>query len=127
VVFPASDGQYGVMGGRTPLVVMLGSGLLRVEPTAGAEREFWLEGGFATMRENTLTVLADECQSIDEMDRDDAWDAIEKARAMPSATDEEFALRCEALDLARKRFAFLQTHRKQMHKAGGSDGIMTLV
>jgi len=109
VVFPAMDGQYGVMGGRTPLVTMLGAGVLSVEPVSGDPREFFMAGGFATVRENTLIILADDCEDASEIDREEAWEAIAQARAMPGETDEEFELRCEALDVARKRFALVQT------------------
>ena len=112
VVFPATDGQYGVMGGRTPLVTMLGSGVLSVEPVSGELLEFFLAGGFATVRENTLIILADDCQAAGEIDREEAWEAIAQARAMPGETDEEFELRSEALDVARKRFALVQTRGK---------------
>jgi len=126
-VFPAADGQYGVMGGRTPLVAMLGAGLLSVEPTAGPTQDYWLEGGFATMRENSLIVLADTCEPLAELDRDVAWEAIEKARSMPAYSDEEFELRREALELARKRFSLVQTRGKGKRQAGGHPAAMTLV
>jgi F0F1-type ATP synthase epsilon subunit len=116
------DGQYGVMGGRTPLVTMLGVGVLSVEPVKGGSQEFFLAGGFATVRENTLIVLADECQAASDIDREEAWEAISQARAMPDETDEQFEARCEALDLARKRFALAQSKgagRRQ--RESGSD------
>jgi len=113
VVFPAADGQYGVMGGRTPLVTMLGDGVLSVQPVKGDLQEFFMVGGFATVRENTLIILADECQAAGEIDREEAWEAIEKARAMPSESDEEFELRLEAMDVARRRFALVQTRGKE--------------
>ena len=112
VVFPAMDGQYGVMGGRTPLVTMLGCGVLSVESADEELLEFFMSGGFATVRENTLIILADDCQPVSEIDREEAWDAIDQARAMADETDEEFELRHEALDLARKRFAIVQTRGK---------------
>jgi F-type H+-transporting ATPase subunit epsilon len=112
VVFPALDGQYGVMGGRTPMVTMLGVGVLSVEPVKGEFLEFFLSGGFATVRENTLIVLADECEVASEIDREEAWEAITKARAMGDDTEDEFELRNKALDVARKRFALVQKKGK---------------
>jgi len=108
VVFPALDGQYGVMGGRTPLVTMLGVGVVSVERTKDESLEFFLSGGFATVRDNKLTILADECEAVSDIDREEAWDAIVAARAMSDETEEEFELRNEALDIARKRFALVQ-------------------
>jgi F-type H+-transporting ATPase subunit epsilon len=120
VVFPALDGQYGVMGGRTPLVTMLGDGVLSVEPVKGDLQEFFVIGGFATVRENTMIVLADECEPAGEIDREEAWEAITEARAMPFDTDEEFELRLEALDVARRRFALVQTRGRAKRKGGAA-------
>jgi len=120
VVFPALDGQYGVMGGRTPLVTMLGDGVLSVEPVKGGLQEFFLVGGFATVRENTLIILADECESAGEIDREEAWEAIAEARSMPFDTDEEFELRLEAMDVARRRFALVQTRGKAKRESGAA-------
>ena len=125
VVFPAMDGQYGVMGGRTPLVTMLGVGVLSVEPVKGGIQEFFMVGGFATVRENILIILADECEAAGEIDREEAWEAIEQARAMPFDTDGEFELRCEALDVARKRFALVQTRGKGRREGRGRLGAGT--
>lgn len=112
VVFPASDGQYGVMGGRSPLVTMLGAGVLSVEPVKGDVLDFFLAGGFATVRENKMVILADECEIASEIDREEAWEAITEARAMPDDTEEEFERRNEALEIARKRFAIVQSKGK---------------
>jgi len=120
VVFPAMDGQYGVMGGRTPLVTMLGAGVLSIEPVKGDTLEFFLSGGFATVRENTLVVLANECEIASEIDREAAWEAISTARAMADDTNEEFELRNEALEIARKRFALVQKKGKE-RKEGHDD------
>jgi F-type H+-transporting ATPase subunit epsilon len=112
VVFPAMDGQYGVLGGRTPLVTMLGTGVLSVEPVEGESQEFFLAGGFATVRDNTLIVLADDCENASEIDREEAWEAITKARAMDDDTDEAYEIRNKALEIARKRFSLVQAKGK---------------
>ncbi|MDP7288844.1 MAG: ATP synthase F1 subunit epsilon [Phycisphaerae bacterium] len=112
VVFPAMDGQYGVMGGRTPLVTMLGTGVLSVEPVKGEFLDFFLSGGFATVRENRMTILANECEAAGDIDREEAWEAITAARAMADETEEDFERRNEALEIARKRFALVQKKGK---------------
>ena len=94
------------------MVTMLGVGVLSVEPVQGEFLEFFLSGGFATVRENTLIVLADECESASEIDREEAWEAIAKARAMGDDTEKEYDIRNKALDVARKRFALVQKKGK---------------
>ena len=107
-ILPAGDGQYGVLGGRGPLVTMLGGGPLTIETSGGERLEYFAAGGFANMRQNVLTVVADECALLSDLDREDAWQAIERAREMPVDTDESYERRTEALGVARARFALVQ-------------------
>jgi F-type H+-transporting ATPase subunit epsilon len=56
VILPMVDGELGVQRGRAPLVGRLGKGQLRVK--RGAETKTWqLEGGFAQVRSDVVTVL----------------------------------------------------------------------
>jgi F-type H+-transporting ATPase subunit epsilon len=57
VNLPQHDGQSGHMVNRTPFVAKLGIGQLRVDLAGGGSRSFLVEGGFAQMVENRLTVL----------------------------------------------------------------------
>ena len=56
VVFPAHDGEMGILKGRAPLVCKLGIGALRVEASDG-EKTLYVDGGFAQMLGNDLTIL----------------------------------------------------------------------
>lgn len=58
VSFPAWDGQYGVMAGMAPILSRLGEGPLRIE---GAQPcTLRTRGGFAHVKDGTLTLLPDE-------------------------------------------------------------------
>jgi F-type H+-transporting ATPase subunit epsilon len=57
VIFPAYDGQIGILTDRAPLLAKLGKGELRVQPTSGAEQTFTINGGVAQMKDNKLTIL----------------------------------------------------------------------
>jgi len=58
VVFPAYDGQIGILTNRAPLLAKLGKGELRLQPAAGGtERRFQISGGVAQMKDNRLTIL----------------------------------------------------------------------
>lgn len=111
-VLPASDGQVGILGGRSPVVVRLGAGEMIIEGRDGHRAEYFACGGFARMRGDVLTVLAEHCQLIERIDPDFAWDEIEKARKMPVETDEQVAVRDEALHVARTRFRLIQKGRE---------------
>ncbi len=58
-IIPAHDGEMGILHLRAPLVVTLGAGWLALD-TAGTRTRYYLSGGFAQMKEDVLTVLADE-------------------------------------------------------------------
>jgi F-type H+-transporting ATPase subunit epsilon len=67
VVFPAHDGQVGVLYNHMPMLSQLGLGVMRVtQPSDGgreasgqpAEVDFFVDGGFALVAENSVTVIA---------------------------------------------------------------------
>jgi len=116
-VVPARDGQMGILGGHAPAVVRLGPGLLVIHPARGETMEWFLEGGFAHIADNVLTVIAEQCRRLDEIDADRAWEEITRARALPNATDEERAARDEAIRIAQRRFAAAQRWRRRRRVA----------
>ncbi len=62
---PAHDGQIGIMHNRAPLLTKLGKGKLHLELANGAKRHFHLEGGFAQMCDNHLTLLSEKALDTD--------------------------------------------------------------
>lgn len=59
VSFEAWDGQRGVMAGASPFLASLGVGVAKVELADGASKTFIVDSGFAQMRGNELTLVAD--------------------------------------------------------------------
>ena len=57
---PAHDGQIGILQNRAPLLVQLGAGSLEARLADGKTRRFEVQGGFAQMRDNKLTVLCEK-------------------------------------------------------------------
>jgi F-type H+-transporting ATPase subunit epsilon len=97
--FPAHDGEIGVLPGRAPLLVKLGVGRLRVETAEGAQ-VFLVDGGFAEMAENRLTVLTESARRPEQVDRAEAEQHLTAARAMRIDDDASFEARQHALALA---------------------------
>ena len=56
VALPMYDGELGVLRGRAPLIGRLGYGELRLRHGA-TTRRFFVDGGFAQVRSNVVTVL----------------------------------------------------------------------
>lgn len=63
VAFPAHDGEIGILHNRAPLLCQLGKGTLRVELGKESHR-FSIEGGFAQMVDNKLTILTDNAKEL---------------------------------------------------------------
>ncbi len=58
VQIPAQDGSLGVLPGRQPILVMLAAGEVLVDAEDG-RHTFHVEGGFASVDSDYVTVVAD--------------------------------------------------------------------
>ena len=99
VAFPAHDGEVGILRDRAPLLFKMGIGVLRVE-TPEAKHKFFVDGGFAQMVDNRLTLLTEQAKAAEEIDRAAAERALAEARALPMITDVEFAAHQKAVQRA---------------------------
>ena len=104
VALPAHDGEMGVLRDRAPIVVKLDVGALRIETAEGTEVLF-IEGGFAEMVHNRLTVLTEQAVRPEDLDAGEADSLLEEARAMGHGAGEDgtFELRQRAIKGARLR------------------------
>ena len=96
VAFPAHDGEVGILPGRAPLLSKMGIGELRVESPEG-NHTFFVDGGFAQMVENRLTLLTEQAKALEEIDRAAVERALDEAKEMPMVTESEFAARQRAV------------------------------
>jgi F-type H+-transporting ATPase subunit epsilon len=86
VALPLYDGELGVLPGRAPLIGRLGPGELRTR--RGSEtRRFFVDGGFAQVRADVVTVLTPRAQRAEEINRAAAQQVLETAR-VPATTPE---------------------------------------
>jgi F-type H+-transporting ATPase subunit epsilon len=81
VSFPAWDGQTGVMAGRSPLLARLGIGALRLDAVDGGEQWMMVDGGFAQMSGDELTILTERAEPAAGINVDEAEQALERANA----------------------------------------------
>ena len=102
--FPLFDGSAGVLPGRAPLVGRLGCGELKMT-TAGAERSYFVDGGFVQINGPTVTLLTARCLSNDDIDADAARAELEEATARPAANDADIDARFRDQDRARAMLA----------------------
>ncbi|HMF14104.1 MAG TPA: ATP synthase F1 subunit epsilon [Gemmataceae bacterium] len=102
VAIPMYDGELGVLPGRAPLIGRLGPGELRTRH--GQEtRRFFVDGGFAQVHDNVITVLTPRALKAEEIDPAAAEHALEAAKTAPGGPNER--LKNEAKARAQLRLA----------------------
>ncbi|MBV8128468.1 MAG: F0F1 ATP synthase subunit epsilon, partial [Planctomycetaceae bacterium] len=67
VALPLYDGELGVLSGRAPLIGRLGYGELRTKQEETVHR-YYVDGGFAQVRDNVVTVLTNRALTTDAID-----------------------------------------------------------
>ncbi len=81
---PAHDGQVGVAVDHAPLICKLGIGSLRIDTIEG-RRYYFIDGGFARVRNNELVILASTAVPADQIDPATAQERLAQARSMSLA------------------------------------------
>ena len=100
VVLPAYDGEIGILHGHTPLIARLGHGELRTR-TGGSVQRYFVNGGFAQVRDDVVTVLTQRAIPAAQIDPAAAAQELERAEAQRAYTDHEIADRQRSVDRAR--------------------------
>jgi len=103
VRLPGALGELGVLPGHTPLLTSLGTG--EVSWTDGdITGHLVVQGGFAEVQPDAVTVLATIAETIDEVDVEAARVALAEAQeALKTASAEDFDRFDAALRLAEAR------------------------
>ena len=100
VALPLYDGELGVLPGRAPLIGRLGYGELRTKQGETVQR-YYVDGGFAQIRENVVTVLTNRALTAIAIDPAGAARELEKAQEQPAISDQEFDEKSKELARAR--------------------------
>jgi F-type H+-transporting ATPase subunit epsilon len=101
VIIPAHDGKIGILHGRAPLLCELGTGTLRVDAVTEGMREFYVDGGFAQVLENKVTILTERAAPAEDLSRAKAEKALSEARQMKNFGVDEVKARKRAMDRAK--------------------------
>ncbi len=103
---PAHDGEIGILRDRAPLLVKLDVGRLRIE-TADERHILYVEGGFAEMVDNRLTVLSEVARRPDELERQAAEARLAEGLAMTVRDDASLESRRRAVKGAKTQLQLL--------------------
>lgn len=91
-----SEGEIGILPGHIPMTVIVKPGILTIYEADGEEKEAALHAGFAEILPEKVTLLAEIIEWPDEIDRDRAEAARERAEErLRSATPETDMLRAQ--------------------------------
>ncbi len=99
-VFPAHDGEIGILRGRAPLLCRLGIGSMRVEAADG-KHVLVIDGGFGQMVDNKLTILTEQAVAASDLDRATVLRALEEAMGREVTGAQEQNERQRDITLAR--------------------------
>lgn len=95
VTLPGTEGEFGVMAGHAPIVVLLRPGVAVIERSANSAPErIFLSGGYAEVSNQGLTVLADDAIPVGELKRGEIEKRIKDATEdLSDATGDEARLK----------------------------------
>jgi F-type H+-transporting ATPase subunit epsilon len=106
VALPMYDGELGVLPGRAPLIGRLGPGELRIRQGERTRRIF-VDGGFAEVRNDVVTVLTPRAQKAEDIDTAAARAVLEGPR--PPATTLQAHIKAQQRARAQLRIAARQS------------------
>ncbi len=64
VVAPAADGEIGLLAGHTPVLSVLRSGTVRVQPIEGDPIAVAVSGGFLSIDSDVVTIVVDDADVV---------------------------------------------------------------
>lgn len=100
VALPLFDGELGVLPGKTPVIGRLGFGELRLRVGTSARRYF-VDGGFAQVRDDVVTVLTSRAIPVGKLDPARAQEELDAAKALKATNPHTMTEKARAEDRAR--------------------------
>ncbi len=80
VVLPGAEGDFGVLAGHSPLTSSLRPGVISIYEGDTEKERIFVNGGFAEVSNDKLTVLAEEAVYVADLDRGNLEQRIQNAR-----------------------------------------------
>jgi len=89
VVFPAAEGEMGVLAGHAPMIVSLRGGVIAVHEGGQVTEKLFVAGGFAEVGADRVTILADEATPLAALSISEAQSRLTEAEAAFAAAANE--------------------------------------
>ncbi|QEG40251.1 ATP synthase F1 subunit epsilon [Roseimaritima ulvae] len=100
ITLPMFDGELGIDEGRAAMIGRLGYGRVKLK-SGGETTEYFVDGGFAQVENNVVSILTGRALPADELDKAEAQKALDEALEMPGGNVDMLALRDAAVLRAR--------------------------
>ena len=108
VVAPGSEGEFGALKGHTTFLTSLKVGTLRYKDAGGKEHFLFINGGFAEVLPEKVTVLAESAERRQDID-------VARAQAAKERAEQRLANKAAGIDLIRAEAALRRAlHRLQI-------------
>ena len=88
---PGTEGDLGILPNQSPLMAAIRTGAITVY-IEGVETQYFVQGGFADVTPEGLTVLAEKAVAMTELDKDTIRSDLEAAKLQAEGLDGEQAL-----------------------------------
>ena len=108
VVMPLADGEYGVLPGHAPLIARLGAGELRITKNDGQLTNYYVEGGFVEVLDDTIVLLTMYALPSESLDLAHAEKELDVVLASPTDTPELLTIQQQKLYTHRARVRIAQ-------------------
>ncbi len=100
VTLPAIDGELGVMSNHAPLIARLAFGEMRIQ-SAGKTSRYYVDGGFAQIADNVVSVLSGRAIAASEINVKDVQRQLDSAESQDTTDPAQEALRKRSIAQAR--------------------------
>jgi len=116
VIIPGSEGEMGVLPNHTPLLTTLSFGEVRIIEGDNIV-SFVVYGGVVEVRPDKVTVLADDAESVYELDLDEIEAARQRARELMDESPHP-EQRAQIVQELRRAEIAAKVHRRALDRPG---------
>jgi F-type H+-transporting ATPase subunit epsilon len=101
IIARTTEGDLGVLPGHAPMLGVLVNGAVQVHSTEGGAVVAAVHGGFLSVADDQVSILAEVAELSEEIDVDRARQALDRASPSGERTDDEAAAEARAQASAR--------------------------
>jgi len=119
LVAPGIDGELGILPRHAPLLTVLQPGEIRVTKE-GNESFIAVSGGFLEVMSNTVTILANTAEHVEEIDEERAEAALKRAEERIASSQSDMDLQRAMASLRRSQARIGVVTRRRRRQQGGA-------